>query len=255
MQVFTKMASRWAERTCAADESSAFRTALVETHVAATLAHDSYLINLASPDRALRQRSMESFVCELARCQALGIDLLVSHPGNYIDDRESGIQRNADAITEALSRVPGRTVVCLETTAGTGTVLGARFEELAAIIDAIPSSLQGRLGVCVDSCHVYSAGYDLVTKYDDVWLRFDDALGMSRLRAMHLNDSKTAFASRRDRHELIGEGSLGERAFQQIMNDERLARVPMVIETPKGADPTATDARMLTRLRSYISSL
>jgi deoxyribonuclease-4 len=251
MQLFTKMASRWAERACADEETSAFREALGQTRVGATIAHDSYLINLASPDPTLRRRSIESFVGELARCESLGIDLLVSHPGNYIDDRASGVQRNADAITEALARVPGRTILCLECTAGAGTVLGATFEELAAIIDAIPSSLRARLGVCVDTCHAYSAGYDLVKTYDDVWSRFDDALGLARLRVMHLNDSKTPFASRRDRHELIGEGSLGERAFRAIMNDERLARTPKVIETPKGADPTATDARMLTRLRGF----
>ncbi len=255
MQVFTKNANRWAERVCAAGEASAFRAALADTNVAVTLAHDSYLINLASPDATLRRRSIESFVCELERCESLGIDFLVSHPGNYIDDRASGIQRNADAITEALSRVSGRTVVCLESTAGGGTVLGATFEELAAIIGAIPAPLRRRIGACVDTCHVYSAGYDLVTKSDDVWSRFGDVIGFERLRAMHLNDSKTPFASRRDRHELIGEGSLGERAFRHIMNDERLARVPMVLETPKGADPTATDARMLARLRSYVSPL
>jgi deoxyribonuclease-4 len=251
MQLFTKMASRWAERACADDESSAFREALGQTRVGATIAHDSYLINLASPDAVLRRRSIESFVGELARCESLGIDFLVSHPGNYIDDRASGVQRNADAITEALARVPGRTILCLECTAGAGTALGATFEELGAIIEAIPSLLRARLGVCVDTCHAYSAGYDLVKAYDDVWSRFDDVLGLPRLRVMHLNDSKTPFASRRDRHELIGEGSLGERAFRAVMNDERLARAPKVIETPKGADPTATDARMLTRLRGY----
>jgi deoxyribonuclease-4 len=252
MQVFTKMASRWADRTCDVDESAAFREALGHTRVAATIAHDSYLINLASPDTALRRRSIESFVSELARCESLGIDFLVSHPGNYIDDRASGIRRNADGITEALSRVPGRTIVCLESTAGAGTVLGASFEELAALIDAIPAPLRPRLGVCVDSCHAYSAGYDLVDAPDDVWKRFDDVLGLARLRVMHLNDSKTPFGSRRDRHELIGEGSLGETAFRRIMNDERLAGIPKVLETPKGADPTATDARMLARLRSYL---
>jgi len=255
MQIFTKMASRWAERACADDESASFRDALGRTRVTATISHDSYLINLASPDAVLRRRSIESFVSELTRCESLGIGFLVSHPGNYIDDRASGIQRNADAITEALSRAPGRTILCLESTAGAGTVLGATFEELAAIIDAIPSPLRERLGVCVDTCHAYSAGYDLVTSYDDVWQRFDDVLGLARLRVMHLNDSKTPFASRRDRHELIGEGSLGDRAFRAIMNDERLARTPKVIETPKGTDPTATDARMLALLRSYAATV
>ncbi len=252
MQIFTKMANRWAERVCEDDECRAFRAALAETRVRATVAHDSYLINLASPDEVLRRRSIESFAAELARCEALGLTYLVSHPGNYIDDRASGIARNADGITEALSRVSGSTIVCMEITSGSGTAIGSTLEDLAALIEQVAPEHRDRLGVCVDTCHAYSAGYDLVSAYDDVWRRFDDLLGMARLRVMHLNDSKTPFNSKRDRHELIGEGSLGERAFQQVMNDPRLALVPKVIETPKGTDPTATDARMLTRLRSYI---
>jgi deoxyribonuclease-4 len=253
MQIFTKMANRWAERVCADEECVGFRKALRKTKIRATIAHDSYLINLASPDPKLRRQSIESFVAELARCEALGIKYLVSHPGNYMDERASGIQRNADAITEALSRVPGKTVLCMETTAGSGTAIGASFEDLARLIEGVSKPLGKRVAVCLDTCHAYSAGYDLVNAYDDVWRQFDDLLGLSKLRVMHLNDSKTPFNSRRDRHELIGEGSLGERAFQQIMNDERLVRVPKVIETPKGDDATATDSRMLARLRSYVS--
>jgi deoxyribonuclease IV len=253
MQMFTKMANRWADRVCEAAEGTVFRDALASTRVASTIAHDSYLINLASPDATLRRRSIESFVTELARCEALGLTFLVSHPGNYIDDRASGIARNADAITEALSRVPGRTVLCLETTAGSGTAIGASFEDLGELIDRIPEPHRSRMGICLDTCHAYSAGYDLVNAYDDVWRRFDDLIGLDRLRVMHLNDSKTPFESRRDRHELIGEGSIGEAGFRNVMNDPRLARVPKVIETPKGTDPTATDARMLARLRGYIA--
>ncbi len=252
MQIFTKMANRWAERGCEDDERTAFRSALDATRVRHTIAHDSYLINLASPDDLLRRRSIESFVAELQRCQALGLTFLVSHPGNYIDERASGIRRNADAITEALSRAPGETILCMEITSGSGTAIGSSFEDLAELIDLVPEPHRARVGICVDTCHAYSAGYDLVGAYDDVWRRFDDVIGMPRLKVMHLNDSKTPFNSRRDRHELIGEGSLGERAFKHVMNDERLAGVPKVIETPKGTDPTATDARMLERLRSYI---
>lgn len=251
LQVFTKMANRWAERVCQDDECEAWRAALADTDVRATMAHDSYLINLASPDDALRARSLESFVAELARCQALGIDQLVSHPGNFIDDRESGLARNADSIALALERVPGRTRLCLETTAGSGTALGATFEELAAIIDRVPSALRSRLGVCVDSCHVFAAGYDLVGDYDGVWARFDDVLGFDRLCALHLNDSKTPLGSRRDRHELIAEGSLGEPPFRRIMTDDRLRSVPKVIETPKLDDVEATDRMMLERLKGY----
>ena len=252
IQIFTKMANRWAERACEDDECASFKAALGDTRIRATIAHDSYLINLASPAETLRRQSIESFVSELQRCEALGLTYLVSHPGNYIDDRASGIQRNAEGITEALSRVPGNTVLCMETTAGSGTAIGATFEDLAQLIDAIPEPYRSRVSICLDTCHAYSAGYDFVNAYESVWQQFDDVLGMSRLAVMHLNDSKTPFDSRRDRHELIGEGSLGEIAFRRIMNDERLARVPKVLETPKGTDPTATDARMLSRLRGYI---
>jgi deoxyribonuclease-4 len=251
LQLFTKMANRWAERECEDAECSSFRERLGATTVSATMAHDSYLINLASPDAVLRARSIASFTAELRRCAALDLDYLVSHPGNYMDEREAGIARNADAISEALAAAPGRTILCLETTAGSGTALGATFEELAGIIERIEPSLRARVGVCLDTCHVYSAGYDLVQDYEGVVQSFNDALGLERLRVMHLNDSKTPFDSRRDRHELIAEGSLGETPFRRIMTDERLHSVPKVIETPKLDDATATDSRMLERLRSY----
>ena len=254
MQIFTKMGNRWAERDCVDEECVRFRAALAASPVRATMAHDSYLINLASPDPVLRARSLESFVSELRRCEALGLQALVSHPGNYMDDREAGIARNADAITEALERVPGHTVLCLETTAGTGTSLGSSFEELSAIISLVGEGVRGRVRVCLDSCHVYSAGYDLVGDYDGVWGRFEDALGMAAPHVIHLNDSKTPFGSRKDRHELIGEGSLGAVPFQRLVNDPRLAAVPKVIETPKLDDPEATDRRMLERLRGYLAA-
>lgn len=251
LQLFTKQANRWAERSCDDRECTDFRDALGATDVEVTVSHDSYLINLASPDDALRARSIDSFAAELARCEALGVDYLVSHPGNYMDEREAGIARNADGIAEALARVPGRTMLCLETTAGQGTVLGARFEELAALIARLPADQQSRVGVCLDTCHAYSAGYDLVEDYDGVWNAFDDLLGLDRLRVLHLNDSKFPLASRKDRHELIAEGTLGERPFRRIMTDPRLTRVPKILETPKGDDATATDTRMMQLLRGY----
>jgi deoxyribonuclease IV len=251
MQIFTKMANRWAERECEAPECESFRTALAETDLSALNAHDSYLINLASPDATLRARSIESFVCELRRCEALGLGALVSHPGNFMDDRASGLARNADAIVEALSRVPGRVRVLLETTAGSGTALGATFEELAEIIARVPGTMRRRVGVCIDTAHIFAAGYDISRAYDDVIAKFDDTVGLKRLGAMHLNDSKAPLGSHRDRHELIGEGAIGELAFRRIMTDERLAQVPKVIETPKLDDALKTDKRMLKRLRRY----
>jgi deoxyribonuclease-4 len=251
MQIFTKMASRWAERECETLERKTFRAAVADTELRALNAHDSYLINLASPDTILRKRSIESFVCELRRCEALGLRALVSHPGNFMDDRASGLARNADAIVEALTRVPGRVRVLLETTAGSGTALGATFEELAEFIGRVPGAMRRRVGVCIDTAHIFAAGYDIARDYDAVMSRFDDVVGLKRLGAMHLNDSKAPLASRRDRHELIGEGAIGEPAFRRIMTDERLVEVPKVIETPKLDDPATTDRRMLEQLRGY----
>ncbi|MDQ3517421.1 MAG: deoxyribonuclease IV [Gemmatimonadota bacterium] len=253
MQFFTKQASRWAERECALEESTAFVAAVSDAGVHITTAHDSYLINLASPDTTLRARSLESFVRELQRCEALKIDYLVSHPGNFMDDRVSGIQRNADSISEGLARVPGRTMLLLETTAGCGTSIGSTFEELAGLIDAVDMSVRARVGVCVDTAHIFAAGYDLGADFDGVWSRFSDTIGWQRLHLLHLNDSKVALGSRRDRHELIGEGAIGEAPFRRIMTHERLAPVPKVIETPKLDDAETTDRRMLALLRSFAS--
>ena len=251
MQIFTKMANRWAERVCLDEECAAFRTALADSGVRVSMAHDSYLINLASPDPALRRRSIESFVAELHRCEALGLDILVSHPGNHMGDLASGIERNAEAITEALERVPGRCALALESTAGSGTSLGGRFEDLARLIALVPEPHRARMGVCTDTCHLYAAGYDLVKEFDTVWAQFDDVIGRGRLRAIHLNDSKAPLNSRRDRHELIGQGALGREPFRRLVTDDRFANIPKVIETPKLDDATQTDRRMLRRLRGY----
>jgi deoxyribonuclease-4 len=251
MQIFTKMANQWRERECEVEECTSFREGIADTEVRAISAHDSYLINLASPKDDLRARSLESFTAELRRCNALGLHYLVSHPGNYMDEREAGIARNADAISAGLAAAPGDTLLLLETTAGSGTALGATFEELRAIIDRVAPEVRARVAVCMDTCHVYAAGYDIVGDYDGVMRRFDDVLGLDRLRMMHLNDSKFGIGTRKDRHALIAEGELGDAPFRHVINDARLAAVPKVIETPKGNDAEATDRAMLERLRSY----
>ena len=253
LQLFTKTPNQWKEREIDADEVAAFRAALDAAGSPVTVSHDSYLINLASPDDALRARSRASFATELRRCHALGIQYLVSHPGNYMDDRDAGIARNAAAIAQALHEEPGDTILCLETTAGTGTALGATFEELAEIIAALPAPLARRVGICVDTCHVYSAGYDLVHDFDGVIAQFDRALGLDRLRVWHLNDSKTPYNSHRDRHELIAEGSLGEVPFRRIMTDPRFAHTVRILETPKLDDATRTDRTMLNRLLGFLT--
>lgn len=249
-QIFTKQANRWVEREVDAVEAEAFRHAFARTPSRWICAHDSYLINLASPVPELRARSLESFRAELRRCHALGLDALVSHPGNFMDERSSGLARNADAIIEALELEPGPTLLLMELTAGQGTVLGGTFEEMAELLARIPSALASRVGVCLDTAHIWPAGYDLVNDYDGVWNHFGDTIGFARLGCLHLNDSKAALGSHLDRHELIGEGTIGADVFRRIMTDERLAHVPRIIETPKGDLPAAADSRMLSLLRA-----
>ncbi len=251
IQIFTKTPNQWREPVLEEATVTAFRQAYAESGMNGVVAHDSYLINLASPDPALSARSTASFVAELTRCHQLGLDGVVSHPGNYLDDREAGLQRNARACAEALRTAPGEVMVLLETTAGTGTSLGSRFEELAELRALIPDDLRHRIGFCADTCHMYSAGYDIVNAYDAVWDEWDRLIGLEHLRCFHLNDSKTPYDSHRDRHELIAEGSLGAEPFRQIMRDERFRNVIKVLETPKGDDMVTNDRRMLRRLRAY----
>jgi deoxyribonuclease-4 len=251
IQVFTKTPNQWREPVLADDTVAAFRRERDRTGITSIVSHDSYLINLATPDRALARRSIACFTGELRRCHALGLLAVVSHPGNFMDDRDAGLRRNAEAYTRCLEAVPGPVMVLLETTAGTGTSLGSTFEELARLRELIGSNVRHRVGYCADTCHLHSAGYDLVDDYDGVWSRWSDVLGLEHLRCLHLNDSRTPFGSRRDRHELIGEGSLGPEPFRRLMRDPRFTRVMKVIETPKGDDEVTLDRRMLRRLRAY----
>ena len=251
IQVFTKTPNQWREPALTEESRTAFRRERDRSEIAQIVAHDSYLINLATPDPVLSARSVESFTNELRRCELLGIPAVVSHPGNFIDDRDAGIRRNADAISRCLQAVPGDVMIFLENTAGSGTCLGATFEELAAIRESVGETVRHRVAFCADTCHLYSAGYDLVNDYDGVWRRWKRTIGFGLLRCIHLNDSKTPFGSRRDRHELIGEGSLGPEPFRRVMRDSRFRKVMKVIETPKGDDQVTCDRRMLRRLRAY----
>jgi len=251
IQVFTKSPNQWRDPAIGPETARAFEEAWRRCGLQGLVAHDSYLINLASPDPTLRTRSIDSFIAELERCHRLGIPRLVSHPGNYIDDREAGLERNAMACTTALRRARGSVGVLLETTAGAGTVLGSTFEELAELRESIAPDVRDRIGFCADTCHLYAAGYDLVGDYDGVWRRFDHTVGLEYLHCIHLNDSRTPFGSRRDRHELIGEGSLGPDPFRRVMRDRRFVSVIKLLETPKGDDEVTQDRRMLRRLRSY----
>lgn len=254
LQLFTKQPSRWAEPTLTEEEAGAFREARSAHQIEVAGAHDSYLINLSSPKGSLRGRSRRSFQAELERCALLELDFLVTHPGNATDgDIEAGLERNAEEITRCLEAVEGPTRVLLELTAGSGSSVGGSFENLRTILDHIPDHLQERLGICFDTCHAYSAGYDLVEDYDGVWDAFDRVLGLGRLGLIHMNDSRHPFASHKDRHESIGEGTLGDEPFRKLMRDERLRSVPKILETPKGDDPVAADLANLGRLRGFRS--
>ena len=251
LQLFTKQASRWAEHEVTPEHAAAFREARATHGVRTAAAHDSYLINLASPDATLFARSLESFRMELRRCNALGLDYLVTHPGNATDgDRDRGLEQNAAAIELALQLEGGDTMVLLEHTAGTGSALGKSFEELRRIIDAVAAPHRDRVGVCLDTCHLWAAGYDIVAGYDDVVARLDGQVGLDRVRLFHLNDSKTGLGSARDRHAHIGAGTIGLDGFRNLLNDDRFRHVPKLLETPKDDDALAADRRNLAVLRS-----
>jgi len=191
---------------------------------------------------------------ELKRCEALGIGWVVSHPGNYIDDPKTGLRRNANRLTECLRLVPEWVGVLLETTAGTGTALGSSFPELARLRQAISPDVRDRVGFCADTCHLYATGYDLRTRYDEVWEEWDRTLGLDLLGCLHLNDSLTPLGARRDRHALIGDGSLGVDPFRRIMRDPRFRSVPKLLETPKGKDGITNDRSTIRRLRRWATS-
>ena len=250
IQLFTKTPNQWRERVLDEDEVARFRSAVMRHKLEAVVAHDSYLINLASPDPVLRARSIESFRKELERSRTLGLRAVVSHPGNYMDEREPGLERNARGYAECLAAVPGDLEVWIEGTAGSGTALGATFEELRDLRDALPDAIRTRVGFCLDTAHLHAVGYDL-SRVELVWEEFDRVIGFRLLKCLHLNDSRATAGSRVDRHEWIGEGKIGPEPFRRIMRDPRLAEVVKIIETPKRDDPLRHDRRMLRRLRAY----
>ncbi len=250
IQLFTKTPNQWAEPRLSDDEVRRFKNELRRSGIRAVVSHDSYLINLASPDPSLRKKSIDSFKQELERCSALGIRYVVTHPGNYMDERDAGILRNAEAYTECLTAVKGPTIL-IETTAGSGTALGSTFAELAELRRLIPGVLRRRVGFCADTCHIHAAGYDIVSDWDGVWADWEATIGLKFLKCMHLNDSKTPFGSHKDRHEWIAEGTLGSEPFRRLMRDPRFRGIIKLIETPKADDATKHDRRMLRRLRAY----
>lgn len=256
VQLFTKNANQWSARALTPDDVRTFRRLRRQTGVRVTLSHDSYLINMASPDEALYRRSVEAFVDEVQRAEALGLTYLVAHPGAHVDSgEEAGLRRVAQALDEVHDRCPGyRVRVLLETTAGQGSTLGHRFEHLARILERVADP--ARLGICFDTCHVFAAGYALApeAEYRATMRAFDRAIGLRRLRAFHVNDSLKPLGSRVDRHAHIGRGHLGEEPFRLLVNDRRFRNRPMVLETPKeDGDEGDMDAVNLATLRGLVT--
>ena len=255
VQLFTKNNNQWAGKPLVDDDIRRFRESIARTGIQRPCAHDSYLINLASPDDVLWEKSLNALVDELERAESLGLDGVVMHPGSYVSSTEElGQQRIVEGLNEAHRRTAGfRCEYWLETTAGQGTNLGHRFEQIEFVLKRVREP--ERLGVCVDSCHIYAAGYALGSKseYAATMEEFDRIIGIDRIRAWHLNDSKKPLGSRVDRHEHIGEGCLGLEPFRHIVNDARFAEIPMYLETEKGErDGVNLDAMNLATLQGLL---
>ena len=265
LQIFTKSAGQWRARELPPDEVAMFRRRIEETGISPVVAHNSYLINVASAAPALRAQSIAALGDELDRAELLGLDGLVMHPGSYTTGtEEDGLRAIGRAIGQLLkARRRHRVKVLLEHTAGQGTNLGHRFEHLATILDEVNGS--PRVGVCLDTCHLLTAGYDLCTEdgYISTFREFDRIVGLDRLQVFHLNDSKKPCGSRVDRHEHIGKGCLGLEPFRRLLNDPRFAHLPMLLETPKletaaskrRSDADPWDARNLRTLRKLIATV
>ncbi len=253
IQMFNKSNNQWRAKKLATDEIDKFFAAIEETGVDVAVSHTSYLINIASPDSDLSEKSRNSLKDEMERCELLRIPNLVMHPGSHVGSGEEvGLNRISENINRMFGELNDNNVtLLLEATAGQGSNLGYTFEQLAYIIDTIDN--KDKMGVCIDTCHIFAAGYPLVkaSDYKATMKNFDDVLGIDRLKIIHMNDSKKEFGSKRDRHEHIGKGFIGLEGFANFVNDKRLKSVPMIIETPKG-DDLAEDIENLKVLRGLV---
>jgi len=256
LQIFTKNASQWRAKPLSDEDIARYTDTLAASAIdaGAVVAHDSYLINLGSPDDAKWEQSVAAFAEELRRCDQLGVPYLVTHPGAHMGSgEEAGLARVAAGMIRALEATE-RAMVLLETTAGQGTYLGGRFTHLARLLELTPPALLDRVGICLDTCHVFVAGYDISTPegYAATWEEFDREIGRDRLRVLHLNDAKKPLGSHTDRHEGIGKGHIGETGFRLIMNDPLLRDRIHLLETPKG-DDLAEDRENMAFLRGLIA--
>jgi len=247
VQVFTSSPQQWKAKEVTDEAAEAFRTACQETGIGPhVVSHDSYLINLAAPDDELREKSVAGLTGEILRCHKYGIRWVVSHMGAHMGQGlDVGLKRASEAALRILGSTPDDVTLLMETTAGQGTVLNSRFEELAVMIEHCGG--HPRLGVCLDTCHVFSAGYDLRTPeaYASTIEAFSKTVGFDRLKAVHCNDSKFGLGAKKDRHEHLGDGHLGAEAFQCLVRDDRLASVPILVETPEAETMHAENVKRL----------
>jgi deoxyribonuclease IV len=255
MQIFVKNASQWKAKPLGESDIQSYKTAGGSATVAPVIAHAAYLINLCAIDPGVLARSRDAYEDELRRCEALGLAGLVVHPGAHLGAGEAtGLKRIAESLNDIHKRTDGfRTRTLLETTAGQGTTLGYTFAQLRTMIDGIQQ--QERVGVCLDTCHVFAAGYDIRTAsgWQSLMEEFDSTLGLDRLKAIHVNDSKKDLGSRVDRHEHIGLGRIGLEGFRFLMNAPELAGIPKILETDK-SDDMHEDRENMERLRSLIAA-
>ncbi|MBD3257656.1 deoxyribonuclease IV [candidate division GN15 bacterium] len=253
IQMFNKSNNQWRAATIRADIVDRYFQLQEELGVSVATSHTSYLINIASPDKKLAVKSRKSLTEEMERCNLLKIPNLVMHPGAHVGSgEEAGLQRVAENINEMLDDIPGNQCrLLLEATAGMGSTLGYKFEHLAWLIDKIED--KEHIGVCLDTCHIFTAGYNIADpkEYKKVIKEFNDTVGLEWLKIIHMNDSKMPLGSKRDRHEHIGKGEIGLQGFRNIVNDRRLKKVPMILETPKGDDLTE-DIENLKVLRRLV---
>jgi deoxyribonuclease IV len=232
VQVFTSSPQQWRSKPVTDEMAADFRAAVKETGLSALVSHDSYLINLCSTDPGKLEQSIEAMKSEIGRCSAYGIPYVVSHMGAHMGQGEElGLQKVAESLGRVLAETPPDVTVCMETTAGQGSALMAKFEQLTRVLDLL--DWHERIGICLDTCHVFVAGYDLRTQetYQETWRQFDKTVGLPRLKVIHCNDSKKGLGSRVDRHAHIGDGELGDEPFRLLVNDPRFERVPIVLET------------------------
>jgi len=238
IQMFVKNNNQWRGKVITQDEATEFRHLRRESGISPIVVHDSYLINLCAKDKSILKKSREALKDELDRCELLGIEYLNFHPGSHMGQGESEgiklIAESLDIIHEQTKNYNVKSV--LEATAGQGTAIGYRFEQLRAIIDQVED--KDRMAVCIDTCHIFAAGYDIRTEgvYHTTFEEFDSIIGLDRLVAFHVNDSKREFGSRVDRHDHIGKGEIGKKGFGFLMNDERFRNIPKILETPKGEE-------------------